>query len=54
MLPHFDPRREAVPICGIWISSESDWEKSKKFLGKLLEMFGKTQMSFPSNFLTLK
>ncbi len=67
MLSHFDPRsvrpttnmgriRQAVPvpICGIWRSPESDWEESKKFLGKLLEMTGKTQMSFPSHFLTLK
>ncbi len=43
-----------VPICSIWESLESDWEESKKFLGKLLEMTGKTQMSFPSHFFTLK
>ncbi len=67
MLSHFDPRsvrptanlgriRQAVPvpICGIWRSLESDWEKSEKFLGKLLEIIGKTHLSFPSHFLTLK
>ncbi len=67
MREHFVPRsvrltanvcwiRQAVPvpICVIWKSLESDWEKSEKFLGKLLEMTGKTHLSFWEHFLPLK